>query len=856
MQFTNYSRRHSPTSEGCMKNRLTISQVLVFCIVFSQVFGGFENQVSAATQITKKSSLVSLCLNPAGNAARAAQDYRCIEGSENQVSAATQSTKKSSLVSLCLNPAGNAARAAQDDRCSKGSVTSSTTTTVPAKTVKTVKPVETTEPVKTNNKNGAITVSATVPVIANVSNISTGTSGSFGTTGSAGSNVAVVLPVEIPGLISVCVNKSTSVLRDTADNSCSSGSEVKVEWLDSGASPKICVNNNNRKMTLAQDGKCATKNSAVADVTVNKQILACADDKTGVLRYQKSGVCGTNDDPVVWVLKDQGVARNVDSGVKKGVVEIISLIPTTGAGGGASSCTSTSGSTKTVTTSPTTNTSTSTTTTTTAVATAITTTTTSSTTTTTIASRASGSFAGYLGGTCPDGSGVPWYWGSGGQARAGGCSAAASIAPISTGSSGSAATTITVAPVVVPGTPATPTGVSGDAQVTVSVTAGSGGTPTSYTVSASPQVSGVTRTCTVTGASGSCVVTGLTNSTAYTFTTTATNSAGTSGLSVASASVTPVLAVPGTPATPTGVAGNTQVTVSVTAGTGGTPTSYTITKSTDGVNYSTGCTVTVPASSCIVTGLTNGTAYTFKTTATNSAGTSGLSSASASVSPEPVYAVGDTGPGGGVVLYVQASGGTFTSTGSDCGTACKYLEAAPSDQSSGIVWATTAAFCYNSGSTTETNSCQSNSIYSGDSTAQAASRTAATAIGKGMANTNQIHARLTTAGGAVTNTYAAGIAYAYVNNGKTDWHLPSKDELNQMCKWQRGVAWTSDATMCTGGTLNSATWGATGFSSGSYWSSSEWTAAVSAWRQSFDGGVQGSGLRYNPYSVRPVRAFG
>ena len=314
--------------------------------------------------------------------------------------------------------------------------------------------------------------------------------------------------------------------------------------------------------------------------------------------------------------------------------------------------------------------------------------------------------------------------------------------------------------------------------------------------------------------------------------------------------------MPGTPATPTGVAGNTQVTVSVTAGTGGTPTSYTITKSTDGVNYSTGCTVTVPASSCIVTGLTNGTAYTFKTTATNSAGTSGLSSASASVSPEPVYAVGDTGPGGGVVFYVQASGGTFTSTGSDCGTACKYLEAAPSDQSSGIVWATTAAFCYNSGSTTETNSCQSNSIYSGDSTAQAASRTAATAIGKGMANTNQIHARLTTAGGAATNTYAAGIAYAYVNNGKTDWHLPSKDELNQMCKWQRGVAWTSDATVCTGGTLNSATWGATGFSSGSYWSSSEWTAVVSAWRQSFDGGVQGSGLRYNPYSVRPVRAFG
>jgi hypothetical protein len=44
--------------------------------------------------------------------------------------------------------------------------------------------------------------------------------------------------------------------------------------------------------------------------------------------------------------------------------------------------------------------------------------------------------------------------------------------------------------------------------------------------------------------------------------------------------------------------------------------------------------------------------------------------------------VGNTGPGGGKVFYVASS--NFTSTGSNCGTACKYLEAAPSDHSSRV----------------------------------------------------------------------------------------------------------------------------------------------------------------------------
>ena len=103
-----------------------------------------------------------------------------------------------------------------------------------------------------------------------------------------------------------------------------------------------------------------------------------------------------------------------------------------------------------------------------------------------------------------------------------------------------------------PGTASITRRVYGDNQVTVTVAAGTGGTPTSYTVSASPQVSGVTRTCTVTGASGSCTVTGLTNGTAYTFSATATNAAGTSTASSATYPTTPYSAATAAAAAGTG----------------------------------------------------------------------------------------------------------------------------------------------------------------------------------------------------------------------------------------------------------------------------------------------------------------
>ena len=123
-----------------------------------------------------------------------------------------------------------------------------------------------------------------------------------------------------------------------------------------------------------------------------------------------------------------------------------------------------------------------------------------------------------------------------------------------------------------------------------------------------------------------------------------------------------------------------------------------------------------------------------------------------------------------------------------------------------------------------------------------------------MANTNQIYARLTTAGSALTSAYAAGIAWAYTNNGRSDWHLPSKDELNELCKYAKNTGQAAGgATLCSGG----ADAAVRGFTATNYWSSSE-DSALNAWQHSFFDGSRGANLKGAPTSnrVRVVRAFG
>ena len=200
---------------------------------------------------------------------------------------------------------------------------------------------------------------------------------------------------------------------------------------------------------------------------------------------------------------------------------------------------------------------------------------------------------------------------------------------IGTGPASSPSAPVTPAEVpLAPGAPTGVSGVAGNGQVTVSWTApvADGGSPiTGYAVVASPGGA----TCATTGAL-SCVVTGLTNGTAYTFTVTASNAVGTGPASTPSAPVTPA-AVPGAPTSVAGVPGNGQVTVSWTAPatTGGLPVTYAvaIASPTSQVKCVTA------ALSCVVTGLTNGTAYTFIVTASNSVGPGPASQPSAAVTP-------------------------------------------------------------------------------------------------------------------------------------------------------------------------------------------------------------------------------
>ena len=160
---------------------------------------------------------------------------------------------------------------------------------------------------------------------------------------------------------------------------------------------------------------------------------------------------------------------------------------------------------------------------------------------------------------------------------------------------------------------------------------------------------------------------------------------------------------------------------------------------------------------------------------------------------EVAYKVGDTGPGGGIIVYVDKAGfnncdGDDKSIGAMCLTGtCHYLEMAPTDLEEKYFWEE--------------------------------------AILK---------------------------AEAFSTPSADDWVLPSKDALNEICKFAFGdtVYINCNDTMKGGLSL---TFG--GFSADLYWSSSEVDATV-VWFMNFENGNPSNYLKnYQALCVRPVRAF-
>ena len=165
--------------------------------------------------------------------------------------------------------------------------------------------------------------------------------------------------------------------------------------------------------------------------------------------------------------------------------------------------------------------------------------------------------------------------------------------------------------------------------------------------------------------------------------------------------------------------------------------------------------------------------------------------------------LGDIGPGGGTIFYISST--PFTETGTACATSCRYLEAAPADwySSSGdpsLPWWLSSDYTFNPN---------------------------ANALGNGYSNTETIIARRN------SNVDANTSSWDYAGGGKTDWFLPSIDELNLLYSNQAVVP---------------------GLQTGDYWSSSQnqWYLARFL---TMGSGTIASIHRYNSKFVRPIRAF-
>ena len=165
-------------------------------------------------------------------------------------------------------------------------------------------------------------------------------------------------------------------------------------------------------------------------------------------------------------------------------------------------------------------------------------------------------------------------------------------------------------------------------------------------------------------------------------------------------------------------------------------------------------------------------------------------------------AVGDTGPGGGTVIY--APGTTFTS-GASCGSTCQYIEIAP------VNW--------------NGQSNDNNNLFTWDCAGTALNSTG-TAIGAGYANTVAMSTNCT------QTTSMANAVKRSTFGEQNDWYLPS----------------TQESALIYGQRLIVPNY----LSTGNYWTSTE-ISGSNAYRQQVASQV--STVKTSSGIARPIRAF-
>jgi len=261
-------------------------------------------------------------------------------------------------------------------------------------------------------------------------------------------------------------------------------------------------------------------------------------------------------------------------------------------------------------------------------------------------------------------------------------------------------------------------------------------------------------------------------------------------------------------------------------------------------------------------GLRPTTTYSFQVLAVNADGTSLPSEISPEVRTLPTlqtqttqqnvarYAVGDRGPGGGVIFYVAST--PFTSEGSSCSNQCRYLEVAPSTWQRGVS-EEDMSYAWSLNTSLATEQDRTTSGVEGRVSERSLEK-ANWRIGAGFNNT-----RAMKVAGAQSDAQAAVLAFGGNDSSAGQWFIPSLNEINELCKFVRGQSTGDPSVACTNsGAINRSldlNPAAGGFGEAIYWSSSERDGAR-AWLLNLTGGRGAqSSSKFFDIQIRPIRAL-